>query len=151
MSIFSDGADLQFSIDQKRNTTKVLNFCSVVRSKVQCHHSDFLDVFFVTINSGECSWVDCVGLGADKHGIWDSFTSGIATQNGDKTSEEMICLTTELFEAEGGWIVEMRLYHADQSHLLLFPLLQCESYISREVQVKLQRRAPTYAEANIEA
>ncbi len=54
--------------------------CSAVKSKVKCYCADFLDVFFVTVNIGGCSWADWVGVGADKHGIWDTFTSGIATQ-----------------------------------------------------------------------
>ncbi len=53
------------------------------------------DVFFVTLNNGEGSWVDHVVAGAGKHGIWETFTSGIATYKGDKTSEEIVFKTTE--------------------------------------------------------
>ncbi len=38
----------------------------------------------VYLNNGKCSWVDSVGVGADKHEIWDTFTSGIATHTGGK-------------------------------------------------------------------
>ncbi len=41
-------------------------------------------------------------------------------QKWEKTSEEMVCLTTEPPETEGGLIVEMQVYQADQSQLLHF-------------------------------
>ncbi len=76
------------------------------------------------ISNGECSWADCVGVGADTHWLRDAFTSGIATQKGEKWLEEKVCVTTELLEADGGWIVEMWVCEADQSQSFWSTLLQ---------------------------
>ncbi len=45
-------------------------------------------------------------------------------RGGKKMSEEMVCTTTEAFEADGGWIVEMRVYQSDQSQSRCSVLLQ---------------------------
>ncbi len=60
-------------------TGYTLSFC-----REQCKWPcSWVHVFFITINNKR-SWADCVEVGADKHGIRDTFTSGTATQKGDK-------------------------------------------------------------------
>ncbi len=45
-------------------------FIPVHRRHVALQFNDTV-FFFITINDSKCSWTDSVGVGADKHGIWE--------------------------------------------------------------------------------